>query len=485
MGYIDQVLSQQKAAEQPPAKPGFVKGVVQAVTKPFLRTTTSALNVAEATGSLLGGNKQAAAEALDKTRNFGYLGQNVKQYELKSGQGAVSQYLPTLRSAADVAGGGAEIASNFIGGSGAVKGAKQLAKGAFGSAVKTGVGQGALAGTLAGGGSAAQNENASFGSVAGSAVVGGLAGGAIGGALTGAPAAFQAVRAFKNPEVESTLIKAIKPRANNRDFRQALSTALPDISAVAQKQGKPIDSLEALSGAINRAKKIVWSEYEQVQNKAMFTGTRAAAFSPQGAAKIDGNKIADEIVSSINKRFRMQSPAAAERIEAIAQSYRRQIPISEAEDFLQAANNDLHSYYAKNKVSQRVAARDPDMGHVVKEADALRKILYSKLEELTGQNAGAIKQRYGALSNIEDELLRRINVAARQNPDSLAEQIGFARGAAQIAKSAMNLQLGDALEGATQMAGSRYLKNRNTSDELVKKAFGRTSRPAVRPGFHR
>ena len=65
--------------------------------------------------------------------------------------------------------------------------------------------------------------------------------------------------------------------------------------------------------------------------------------------------------------------------------------LEEAEDFLQSANNDLHTYYAKNKVGQQVAERDPSTGYVVAEAGQLRDSLYSALDNLTGPGAADLK----------------------------------------------------------------------------------------------
>ena len=64
------------------------------------------------------------------------------------------------------------------------------------------------------------------------------------------------------------------------------------------------------------------------------------------------------MMNSIDKRTALQNPDLAEHIASVADTYRRPLPLDEAEDFLQSANNDLHNYYAKNKVGQRVALGD-------------------------------------------------------------------------------------------------------------------------------
>src|SRR5207253_8205897 len=169
-------------------------------------------------------------------------------------------------------------------------------------------------------------------------------------------------KALVSPDVESALTQAIKPSKNNVGFSDAVKTAVPDIVKTADTHGIKLDSLDDLNTAIAQAKKDIWNnEYAPlVKNNA--------------DATIDGNQIADAMTSAIDKRFALQNPEAAAKIQQIADTYRwekppapaqldasgniikpaqpgvpRAITLPEAEEFLQSANSDLHSYYAKNK----------------------------------------------------------------------------------------------------------------------------------------
>jgi hypothetical protein len=124
-------------------------------------------------------------------------------------------------------------------------------------------------------------------------------------------------------------------------------------------------------------------------------------------------------------------------------------------------------------VQQAVAAADPETAHLIRENNALRNKLNEKLQELTGADAAELKKRYGALSTIQSEVVPRKNVIARQNPVNLAEQISYGRGMANIAKSAANMQFGDALSGAADLATTKLLKLRNDPNELIKLAFSK------------
>jgi hypothetical protein len=186
---------------------------------------------------------------------------------------------------------------------------------------------------------------------------------------------------------------------------------------------------------------------------------------------VDGNKIADAMVSSLDKRFIAQNPEKVKGIIAKADTYRHPITLNDAEEALQSVNNDLHAYYAKNKVAQNVAAQDPEFAYVVNEGEALRKQLYAKLDELTGEQSAELKKRYGALSNLQKEVTPRKNVIARQNPLTLAEQVGYARAGGNVLKNLADFKFGSAVGSAIEFAVPKGIKKLNDPNFLIEKAF--------------
>lgn len=280
-------------------------------------------------------------------------------------------------------------------------------------------------------------------------------------------APIKAVNAALNPDAEMALTKAIKPGKNNKNWTKDVRDSLPYLQETSQTSGKPIRNADDLIDAIGTTKKRVWESFKGL-------------LDPSKNATIDGNVIADAMEKTIDRRFRSQNPRAVESIIEKAKTYRRALSVDEAEEFLQSVNNELNSYYAKSKVSQVVARKDPATGHIVAEAEALRDALYTKLGELTGKDAAQVKKVYGALSNLEKETRGRALVAARQNPNSLQEQLSFAQGLGKIGKSALNMELGDAASGVAQMVGGRYIKNLGTTDSLIERAFQNyAEKPAV------
>lgn len=272
-----------------------------------------------------------------------------------------------------------------------------------------------------------------------------------------------------DPPPEDLMTRAVKPGNKNQGWDDAIAGAMPNLKAAEATLGHPVQGLDDAIDALGIAKKQIWQRYEQKLSAAS-----------QAGATIDGNSIADAMMNSIDKRTALQNPNLADKVKSVADTYRRDIPVGEAEDFLQSVNRDLTTYYQKNKVGRAAAEADPSTAYTVAEGDALRNALYDKFNELTGSGAKDLKQQYGNLLNVEREMLNRRNVAARQQPDSLSEQIATARGYGQIAKGLANFQFGDVIQGVAGKAAASWLKDRNTTDSMITRAFAKAS-PAQAP----
>lgn len=265
---------------------------------------------------------------------------------------------------------------------------------------------------------------------------------------------------FIDGSPEDLMTRAIKPGKNNANWNTDAPVALSLMKSAEEQLGHPVAGIDDALEANALAKKAIWQQYQQRLGPAAQMG-----------ATIDGNQIADAMMNSLDTRTALQNPGLVAKTKAVADTYRRPLQLDEAEDFLQSTNKDLNTYYAKNKVGQNVALNDPDISSTVAEGQALRQALYSKLDDLSGPGAAQLKQAYGSLSNVEKELTGRQLVAARQNVDSLAEQMSTARGVGKIAKGVLTMSPGDVLEGSQNIAVSRALKARNTSDAMITRAF--------------
>lgn len=306
----------------------------------------------------------------------------------------------------------------------------------------------------------------------------GLAGGAAGAEGAGAfgpkiaPAAAKYFPSFFDNSPEGLLTRAAKPGKNNFNWAKDAPQAISLMKSAEPQLGRPIESIDDAMQAANLAKQNIWGQIKARLNAAGQIG-----------ATIDGNQIADAMMDTIGARTRQNNPALVERVTQMANQYRRPLSVDEAEDFLsgkQGVNNELNSYYAKNKVDRRAAEADPEMAATVAEGDALRTALYSKLDQINGPGAAQLKQAYGALSNVNQELAGRKLVWERQNPVSLAEQVSTARGAAKIAKGLIPVigDAGDIVEGAQNIAVARMGKKLNDPNYMIARAF-QNAQPAT------
>lgn len=304
----------------------------------------------------------------------------------------------------------------------------------------------------------------------GKAVVGAVRNAAAGAAEDGVGGAIAGMtRAAVPVEPAAALVQALKPRNTRVNFSKGLGLAMPEIKASERTLGKPIESVDDLLKATKNAKKRIWSQYEQMSG-------------PQKAmqAQVDLSDVADAIENSIPKRVQMQNPSQAEGVRKIAAAYRTgKFSLEDAEMLLRETNADLEAYYNKFPAARgRATLTNPDTAQTVAEAEALRTAIYRKLDAAgEGQAAAELKRRYGALLEVEDAAMRRANVAARQQPESLSEQIGKVRAAADMARGTWRVLHGD-FSGAADIAAARagtatakYLKEQQTTNALIRRAF--------------
>ena len=298
-------------------------------------------------------------------------------------------------------------------------------------------------------------------------VVGNMAAGAAEGGIGGALAGVARQGAPLAPKM--MLVKALKPRATHTGFESALDRAMPEIRAAADAAGKPVTGLDDLLTYTKDAKKRIWQQYEQMAGPAREMG-----------ATVDLSPVGDAMAASIPKKLRLENPDAAARIEALAGTYRQRFPIQDVEQLLLETNAELDGFYMKYPGAQRAQlASNPEVAHTVAQAAAMRKALYATLDG-PGEGAAAreLKQRYGSLMGVEEEVFRRANVAKRQQPDSLSEQFSKARAAGEVARGLFKMSRGRVVSGMADIVGARanrematFLKEQQTADALVRRAF--------------
>lgn len=284
-----------------------------------------------------------------------------------------------------------------------------------------------------------------------------------------------------NLEPHDALVRAIKPRSNSLDFKRHLESAGPDMYAAAVK---PIENVDAALDALKQAKTQNRAAYDQFRGPANQMGT-AVQLHP----------VADLMDASIPQTLLHEAQAgvpnavsAVKSLRDTANAYRTQVPLEKAEKILQEANAELDSYHAKYPREQWAALQtNPETAGTFAKAKALRDAIYNALDA-PGQGAAAreLQRRYGSLLDVEEELLRRKNVAARQQPMNIPQQMGGAEAVGDIAGAGMSVLTGHPIMAAAapvakaigRRAAANWYREQQTTDNLIKNAFKNYPYPA-------
>lgn len=248
----------------PEVKQGFMQSLAQGIASPFLRVAATAGgvasgagNFAQAVGNRITGDKEnekrnirEANYALDRNRerDFGYLGK-VKPAAVANG--AREGYGEVLKSAADVAGVGAEIGSYVVGGGGTGQVVKQGFRGAVKAAAAQGLKTGAITGGLASGGKSMQ-EGKPILSVIGDTILGGAIGGGTGLVLGGViGGATSKLTGGKSKAITSKVKEVIDDNYKGLEKLDNNYKVLNRISSKAKEQGHDIKKVLAESDLLH------------------------------------------------------------------------------------------------------------------------------------------------------------------------------------------------------------------------------------------
>ena len=184
---------------------------------------------------------------------------------------------------------------------------------------------------------------------------------------------------------------------------------------------------------------------------------------------LDGSDISSNMVKSVPPESVKLSPEMGNAISDVADSYKgKTISIPEAEDRLQKINAGLTSYFKANARGQYVRGQEAGIAADLAERIQLKNALNEKIQSLTGEQLAPLKKQYGALMNIQDEALGRINVSNRQNPVSLQEALNGVAGITEL--------FGGNPLGLVQIGASQAVKKLNSAGYLVSRAVANTGK---------
>lgn len=260
------------------------------------------------------------------------------------------------------------------------------------------------------------------------------------------------------PAVDLTF-RAIKPRiTKDKDLRRVKAQMELANQTIAQKgnANRIVTSDAAVreyADAIYDTKKQVWAD---IQSK--LDAGQAAEL------RIDLVPVAVELLDMASDPAMLRTNRkGAEQIVQIAENliqFGDDIDIVDAERTKQFINAELDNAFGNLDLSEPAKnAKKRITAYIGEQLDR-------KLADVPGEFR-ELKMQYGALSAIEDDVLKRAIVFERQNPEGLADMLTKTEAAADIAFGGVQGRV----RGMARLAMQSRLKKANDANELVKRAF--------------
>lgn len=220
--------------------------------------------------------------------------------------------------------------------------------------------------------------------------------------------------------------------------------------------GTTPENLLQFSESIDQAKRRVFTEWKSQLDEAS-----------RGGLLIDMEDVAsqlDEIASQ--KKFLVARPQAAEHAKKIADRIRRSGPLSpeELDETIKEWNRSLASFYA--------GAGDKAVGEIEGSvAKVARKKLDDFVEDVT-KKAGFqdLKNEYGALRSLEDEVAKRAIVEARRSAKGFFDITDVFTGG-ELVSGILTGNASQIIKGAAGRGLKEWIKFINNPNRIIKKMF--------------
>lgn len=253
------------------------------------------------------------------------------------------------------------------------------------------------------------------------------------------------------------LTRATKPTVGLNDYATSLDKTVPEIYARAKAAKAPVKSLSDLESGANNLK---------ADKLAEFLGLRDQVTSP-----VDLSGAADMQDNSLPARAKFED-VAGKRQESLsnrAASYRRSVPVQEADALRVGTNAELRNFWNKAGGDQQAALQNPETSRIFAVNKGVRNAEYDAIKDATGQDPAPIQDLFGHAQDVADTAGRRNTVFSRQQPVGVADEI---TNLAALSHPGTGL--------ITKLYGM-FAKKANSPDFLTKEAFERYGRSQKKP----
>lgn len=253
--------------------------------------------------------------------------------------------------------------------------------------------------------------------------------------------------------------------AGRQQFSQKARSAVSDIVENKDKLGlfdelgesKLPESVDDFALAINQTKKEVYSEIDDILKKTKLSGVEA-----------DTTKLVDDlIVMGNDKNLQAVNPEAANYAlkQAQAISNLGSIGIDDAESQIQRYNEILKAFQQAPQ-AQEVTKRAVD-NQILK---GLRESLDNAVEKTTGDAIKPLKQRYGALKEIEEQVNKKAFRLEGARGSGLSDLFD-ARNMGELARGLTAKDAGSVALAAVTQAIKEASIARKRPDNIIKRMF--------------
>ena len=252
-------------------------------------------------------------------------------------------------------------------------------------------------------------------------------------------------------------LKTIKSNADNLNIEDATGELV----------SRTPQTLSELAQALDQTKKLVFDQYDGLARQA-----------GKGGAVIDAQPIADEVLKvAQNKALQITNPELVKYAEQWAERLQGlgQIDTQTAQEIVKNLNNSLSAFY-RNPTYESATKVAIDAGI----ANNFRKGLDDAIEGATGQEYQALKNQYGALKAIENDVVRAATRDAKKNAKGLLDYTDiFTSG--QMLGGILSLNPAMFTKGAIERGFKEWFKSLNDPNRAVGNMFDMLDASTVQP----
>lgn len=292
--------------------------------------------------------------------------------------------------------------------------------------------------------------------------------------------------ALNEARVAETYNKAIRPSVSNKgnaaQAAQADANAVSGVKAIAENKGNLSltdaegnvvkgeypKTVDQLSQAIEQTKRGIFDKYDALAKEA-----------GQSGMTVDTAPAASELRSvADSKALQIANPDSVAYAKSVADRLEKSGPIDAktAQDVVQHLNASLKAFY--RNPSYDTASRAAVDALV---ANKLRESLDRGITEATGEQYGALKRQYGALSSIEKDVARRAASVAKSAPQGLVSTLSNISSGVELVNGLMHLSPAHLAASGVIKGIQMYAKYLNNPDVGVAKIFSQIEKSTAAP----